>query len=356
MSDYGVINRLIARIRALLPRDWQGSAGQRFRKSVDAVSKFAEENHVTPKELAEEAVSLGRRKLEGLANRDYASAMKDFAEAEQRTIDVQLQRRSLESKVRKQQAEAEQAEATARLERAKALEAELKLFKELKASGVLLHRDQHGNLSVLPCPENCDLDHLAQRRLQEESIDPFLMAIEDIFLISGRGTVVTGRIERGRIKAGEEVEIVGFRETRKTVVTSVEMFRKQVNEGLAGDSVGLLLRDTGKDDLERGMVLVTPGSITPHTKFKAQVYIFTKEEGGRHTPFFKGYRPQFFFRTMDVTGVVEVPVDTVMVLPGENVSLRIELVTPVALEKGLRFDIREGGRTLGSGMISEIIE
>src|SRR5215831_3660996 len=185
---------------------------------------------------------------------------------------------------------------------------------------------------------------------------PFLMPIEDIFSISGRGTVVTGRIERGKIKVGEEVEIVGFRETRKTVVTGVEMFKKQLDEGLAGDNAGLLLRGTPKEDVERGMVLAKPGSITPHTKFKAEVYVLTKDEGGRHTPFFKGYRPQFYFRTTDVTGVAELPAGTEMVMPGDNVALTIELITPVAMEKGLRFAIREGGRTVGAGTITEIIQ
>jgi elongation factor Tu len=185
---------------------------------------------------------------------------------------------------------------------------------------------------------------------------PFLMPIEDIFSISGRGTVVTGRIERGKVKVGEEVEIVGFRETRKTVVTGVEMFKKQLDEGMAGDNAGLLLRGIGKDDVERGMVLAKGGSITPHTKFKAEVYILTKEEGGRHTPFFKGYRPQFYLRTTDVTGVAELPAGTEMVMPGDNVSLVIELITPVAMEKGLRFAIREGGHTVGAGTIAEIVQ
>ncbi len=185
---------------------------------------------------------------------------------------------------------------------------------------------------------------------------PFLMPIEDIFSISGRGTVVTGRIERGKIKVGEEVEIVGFRETRKTVVTGVEMFKKQLDEGMAGDNAGLLLRGTGKEEVERGMVIAKPGSITPHTKFKAEVYVLSKEEGGRHTPFFKGYRPQFYFRTTDVTGVAELPAGTEMVMPGDNVALTVELITPVAMEKGLRFAIREGGRTVGAGTISEIIQ
>jgi len=185
---------------------------------------------------------------------------------------------------------------------------------------------------------------------------PFLMPIEDIFSISGRGTVVTGRIERGKVKVGEEVEIVGFRETRKTVVTGVEMFKKQLDEGMAGDNAGLLLRGTGKEEVERGMVIAKPGSITPHTKFKAEVYVLSKEEGGRHTPFFKGYRPQFYFRTTDVTGVAELPTGTEMVMPGDNVALTVELITPVAMEKGLRFAIREGGRTVGAGTISEILQ
>src|SRR5947209_6600202 len=179
---------------------------------------------------------------------------------------------------------------------------------------------------------------------------PFLVPI------AGRGTVVTGRIERGKVKVSEEVEIVGFRDTRKTVVTGVEMFKKQLDEGMAGDNAGLLLRGIGKDDVERGMVLAKPGSITPHTKFKAEVYILTKEEGGRHTPFFKGYRPQFYLRTTDVTGVAELPSGTEMVMPGDNVQLVIELITPVAMEKGLRFAIREGGHTVGAGTISEVVQ
>jgi len=192
--------------------------------------------------------------------------------------------------------------------------------------------------------------------LPQRDIDkPFLMPIEDIFSISGRGTVVTGRIERGKVKVGEEVEIVGFRDTRKTVVTGVEMFKKTLDEGMAGDNAGLLLRGTGKEEVERGMVLAKGGSITPHTKFRGEVYVLTKEEGGRHTPFFKGYRPQFYFRTTDVTGVAELPTGTEMVMPGDNVSLVIELITPVALEKGLRFAIREGGHTVGAGTISEIL-
>ena len=190
----------------------------------------------------------------------------------------------------------------------------------------------------------------------DRAIDkPFLMPIEDIFSISGRGTVVTGRIERGKVKVGEDVEIVGFRETRKTVCTGVEMFKKQLDEGMAGDNAGILLRGIPKEDVERGMVLAKPGSITPHTHFKGEVYVLSKEEGGRHTPFFKGYRPQFYFRTTDVTGVAQLPEGVEMVMPGDNVQLEVELITPVALEKGLRFAIREGGRTVGAGTISEII-
>jgi elongation factor Tu len=185
---------------------------------------------------------------------------------------------------------------------------------------------------------------------------PFLMPIEDIFSISGRGTVVTGRIERGKVKVGEDVEIVGFRETRKTVCTGIEMFKKQLDEGMAGDNAGILLRGTPKEDVERGMVLAKPGSITPHTHFKGEVYVLSKEEGGRHTPFFKGYRPQFYFRTTDVTGVAELPAGVEMVMPGDNVQLEVELITPVAMEKGLRFAIREGGRTVGAGTLSEIIK
>src|SRR5665811_269017 len=184
---------------------------------------------------------------------------------------------------------------------------------------------------------------------------PFLMPIEDIFSIQGRGTVVTGRIERGKVKVGEEAEIVGFRETRKTVVTGVEMFKKQLDEGLAGDNAGLLLRGIAKEDVERGMVLAKPGSSTPHPKFIGGVYVLWSEEGGRHTPFFNGYRPQFYFRTTDVTGTAKLPEGTEMVMPGDNIALEIELHTPVAMEKGLRFAIREGGRTVGAGAISEII-
>jgi len=186
---------------------------------------------------------------------------------------------------------------------------------------------------------------------------PFLMAIEDVFSITGRGTVGTGRIERGKVKVGEEMSIIGMRpEIKKTVVTGVEMFRKLLDEGMAGDNVGLLLRGVEKDDLGRGQVIAKPGSITPHTKFKAQVYVLTKEEGGRHTPFFKGYRPQFYFRTTDVTGVVTLPQGIEMVMPGDNTLMDVELIVPIAMEKELRFAIREGGRTVGAGVISEIVE
>jgi elongation factor Tu len=185
---------------------------------------------------------------------------------------------------------------------------------------------------------------------------PFLMPIEDIFSIQGRGTVVTGRVERGIAKVGEAMEIVGFRDTRQTVVTGVEMFKKLLDEARAGDNVGLLLRGVEKDMVERGQVIAKPGSITPHTKFKGEVYVLSKEEGGRHTPFFKGYRPQFYFRTTDVTGVAELPEGTEMVMPGDNVSLTVELITPVAMDKGLRFAIREGGRTVGAGTVTEVLK
>ena len=185
---------------------------------------------------------------------------------------------------------------------------------------------------------------------------PFLMPIEDVFSISGRGTVVTGRAERGVVKIGDEVEIVGFAPTEKTVCTGVEMFRKTLDTGLAGDNVGLLLRGIKKDEVERGQVVAKPGSITPHTKFKAEVYILNKEEGGRHTPFFTGYRPQFYLRTTDVTGVVKLPEGVEMVMPGDNVAMEVHLITPVAIEKELRFAIREGGRTVGAGVVSDIIE
>jgi elongation factor Tu len=192
---------------------------------------------------------------------------------------------------------------------------------------------------------------------QRELDKPFLMPIEDIFSISGRGTVVTGRVERGRVKIQEEVEIVGLRpEPFKRVVTGVEMFKKLLDEGQAGDNIGVLLRGTEKEEVERGMVLAKPGSITPHTKFRSAVYILTKEEGGRHTPFFTGYRPQFYFRTTDVTGVATLPEGTEMVMPGDNVNLAIELITPIAMEKGLRFAIREGGHTVGAGSVTEILQ
>jgi elongation factor Tu len=185
---------------------------------------------------------------------------------------------------------------------------------------------------------------------------PFLMPVEDIFSISGRGTVATGRIERGQVKVGEEVEIVGIKPTRKTVVTGVEMFKKLLDSGMAGDNVGLLLRGVDRKEIERGQVISKPGSITPHTKFKAEVYVLSKEEGGRHTPFFTGYRPQFYFRTTDVTGVAALPEGVEMVMPGDNTSIEVELINPIAMEKGLRFAIREGGRTVGAGTVSEIIE
>jgi len=191
----------------------------------------------------------------------------------------------------------------------------------------------------------------------ERDVDkPFLMPIEDVFSISGRGTVVTGRVDRGKVLVSEEIEIVGFTETQKKVVTGVEMFRKLLDAGEAGDNIGVLLRGTEKDDVERGQVLAKPGTITPHTKFKGEVYVLNKEEGGRHTPFFNGYRPQFYLRTTDVTGVATLPDGVEMVMPGDSVSISVELITPVALEKGLRFAIREGGRTVGSGTISEIVE
>jgi elongation factor Tu len=184
----------------------------------------------------------------------------------------------------------------------------------------------------------------------------FQMSIEDIFTISGRGTVVTGRVDRGVVTVGDEVEIVGLRPTQKTTVTGVEMFRKMLDRGEAGDNIGVLLRGTKKDEVERGQVLAKPGSITPHTKFKGTVYVLSKEEGGRHTPFFSGYRPQFFFRTTDVTGVAQLPEGTEMVMPGDNVSLTVELIAPIAMELGLRFAIREGGRTVGAGTVTEILE
>ena len=191
---------------------------------------------------------------------------------------------------------------------------------------------------------------------EREKDKPFLMPIEDIFSISGRGTVVTGRVERGMVKVGEEMEIVGVRETQKRVITGVEMFKKLLDQGEAGDNVGLLVRGLEKDEVERGQVVAKPGSITGHTKFKGEVYVLKKEEGGRHTPFFSGYRPQFYFRTTDVTGVATLPEGTEMVMPGDNVQMDIELISPVAMDKGLRFAIREGSRTIGAGTVSEVVE
>jgi elongation factor Tu len=216
-----------------------------------------------------------------------------------------------------------------------------------------INGDAEGEAQILELMKAVD-DYIP---VPERAVDqPFLMPVEDIFTISGRGTVATGRIERGVIHVGEEIEIVGIRDTLKRVVTGVEMFRKLLDEGMAGDNVGLLLRGTDKKEVERGQVMAKPGSITPHTHFKAQAYVLTKDEGGRHTPFFNGYRPQFYFRTTDVTGVAELPEGTEMVMPGDNVNLSIKLITPIAMEKGLRFAIREGGRTVGAGTISEILE
>ena len=191
---------------------------------------------------------------------------------------------------------------------------------------------------------------------ERDTDKPFLMPIEDVFSISGRGTVVTGRVERGRVKVGEEIEIVGIRDTSKTTCTGVEMFRKLLDEGQAGDNVGVLLRGTKRDDVERGQVLAKPGSITPHTKFEAEVYVLSKEEGGRHTPFFKGYRPQFYFRTTDVTGSVELPEGVEMVMPGDNIQMVVDLIAPIAMEEGLRFAIREGGRTVGAGVVAKVLK
>jgi elongation factor Tu len=212
---------------------------------------------------------------------------------------------------------------------------------------------EFGTKSIGKLLEACD--HFIPEPKREVD-KPFLMPVEDVFTITGRGTVVTGRIERGKVKVGEEVEIVGFGETRKTVVTGVEMFRKLLDEGQAGDNAGLLLRGTKRDEVERGMVLAKPGSITPHTRFKAEVYILKKEEGGRHTPFFNGYRPQFYFRTTDVTGVATLPEGTEMVMPGDNINLEVELIAPIACESGLRFAIREGGRTVGAGVVTDIVK
>jgi elongation factor Tu len=213
--------------------------------------------------------------------------------------------------------------------------------------------DEIGKNKVLELMAACD-SYIPE---PERAIDrPFLMPVEDVFSISGRGTVATGRIERGIVKVQDEIEIVGMKDTTKTVVTGVEMFRKLLDEGQAGDNCGILLRGVKREDIERGQVLSKPGSITPHTKFKGEAYILTKEEGGRHTPFFKGYRPQFYFRTTDVTGIVELPEGVEMVMPGDNISCGVELITPIAMDKELRFAIREGGRTVGAGVVSEIIE
>jgi elongation factor Tu len=212
-------------------------------------------------------------------------------------------------------------------------------------------KDAKANESILKLMEAVD-NYIPT---PDRAIDkPFLMPVEDVFSISGRGTVGTGRLERGKVKVGDKVEIVGLRETRESVVTGVEMFRKSMDEAIAGDNIGLLLRGVEKDDLERGMCVVAPKSITPHTKFKASVYVLTKEEGGRHTPFFNGYRPQFYFRTTDVTGVAALPSGREMVMPGDNVDMEVELITPIAMEEGLRFAIREGGRTVGAGVVASI--
>jgi elongation factor Tu len=213
--------------------------------------------------------------------------------------------------------------------------------------------DETGKNSVMALMEAVD-SYIPQPERPKDR--PFLMPIEDVFSISGRGTVVTGRVERGMVKVGEEVEIVGIRDTQKTVVTGVEMFRKLLDSGEAGDNIGALLRGVGREDVERGQVLAKPGSITPHTKFKAEAYILTKEEGGRHTPFFTNYRPQFYFRTTDVTGVVQLPEGTEMVMPGDNVSMDVELIAPIAMDEGLRFAIREGGRTVGAGVVASIVQ
>ena len=215
-----------------------------------------------------------------------------------------------------------------------------------------------GDKGELGAPSVLKLMEAVDRYIPQPTRDvdkPFLMPVEDVFSISGRGTVATGRVERGRVKVGEEIEIVGIKATTKTVVTGVEMFRKLLDEGQAGDNVGCLLRGTKREEIERGQVLAKPGSITPHTQFEAEVYILTKEEGGRHTPFFKGYRPQFYFRTTDVTGVAQLPEGTEMVMPGDNVKVAVELIMPIAMEEGLRFAIREGGRTVGAGVVAKII-
>ena len=227
----------------------------------------------------------------------------------------------------------------------------------VKGSGLAVLEDREpdgmGKASILELMAEVDR-YIPQ---PERAVDqPFLMPIEDVFSISGRGTVVTGRVERGIVRTGDEVEIVGIKDTTKTTCTGVEMFRKLLDEGEAGDNIGVLLRGTKRDEVERGQVLAAPGSITPHTKFKAEAYILTKEEGGRHTPFFSNYRPQFYFRTTDVTGMVHLPEGTEMVMPGDNISLQVELIAPIAMDEGLRFAIREGGRTVGAGVVAQIVE
>src|SRR5437868_6942670 len=251
---------------------------------------------------------------------------------------------------------------------------------EEKARGITIstahveYETKNRHYAHVDCPAHADLED-TDKKLGHEAIlelmksvdeyipqperpidQPFLMPVEDVFSISGRGTVVTGRVERGVVKVGEEIEIVGLRPTQKTVVTGVEMFRKLLDQGQAGDNIGALLRGTKREEVERGQVLCKPGSVKPHTKFKAEAYILTKEEGGRHTPFFKGYRPQFYFRTTDVTGTVKLPDNVEMVMPGDNVTMTVELIVPIAMEEKLRFAIREGGRTVGAGVVAQIIE
>ena len=230
---------------------------------------------------------------------------------------------------------------------------DIPIIKGSALKGLNGDKDELGEEAILKLMEAVD-SYIPE---PERAIDkPFLMPVEDVFSISGRGTVATGRVERGIVKVGEEVEIVGIKTTVKTTVTGVEMFRKLLDEGRAGDNIGALLRGVKREDIERGQVLAKPGSITPHTKFKAEAYILTKEEGGRHTPFFNGYRPQFYFRTTDVTGVVDLPAGTEMVMPGDNIAVTVNLITPIAMDEGLRFAIREGGRTVGAGVVSSIIE
>ena len=226
----------------------------------------------------------------------------------------------------------------------------------VRGSALKAMQGEAGELGYQAIQKLCDAIDAYIPEPQRPLEKPFLMPVEDVFSISGRGTVVTGRVERGIIKTGQEVEIIGLRDTQKTVVTGVEMFRKILDEGRAGDNVGLLLRGTKREDVERGQVVAIPGSITPHKKFKAEIYVLTKEEGGRHTPFFKGYRPQFYFRTTDVTGVMQLPEAVEMVMPGDNVTVEVELITPIAMEKELRFAVREGGRTVGAGVVTEVVE